>query len=59
MSKCKEMHIGARNQNFTYTLMGSELSVSDQDRDLGMLVDSSTKALTHCVADVKKANSML
>ena len=39
--------------------MGSELSVMDQERDLGVLVDSSMKVSTQCVAAVKKANSML
>ena len=36
-------HVGAKNQNFCYQLMGSELSVTDQERDLGVLVDSSMK----------------
>ena len=53
------MHIGAKNQNFIYQLMGSELSMMDQERDLGVLMDSSMKVLTQCVPAVKKANSML
>ena len=44
--KCKVMHIGAKNQNFNYQLMGSELSVRDQERDLDVLVDSSMKVST-------------
>ena len=57
--KCKVMHIGAKNQNFIYQLMGSELSLMDQERDLGVLVDSSMKGSTQCAVAVKKANSML
>lgn len=45
LSKWKGMHIGARNQNFKYTLKVSELSVMDQERKLG--VDSSMKVLTY------------
>ena len=33
--------------------------MTDQERDLGVLVDSSMKVSTHCVMAVKKANSML
>ena len=39
--------------------MGSELPVMDQERDLGVLVDSSVKVSPQCAAAVKKANSML
>ena len=57
--KCKVMHMGGGNQNFSYQLMGSGLSMTDQERDLGVLVDSSMKGPTQCVAAVKKANSIL
>lgn len=39
--------------------MGSELSVMDENRDLGVLVDSSFKVLIQSMAAVNKANSML
>ena len=39
--------------------MGSELSVMDQERDLGVLVDRSMKVSTQGAAAVKKATSML
>ena len=39
--------------------MGSELAVTEQKRDLGIVVDSSMKMSTQCAATVKKANSML
>ena len=57
--KYKVMHTGAKNQNFIHQLMGSELSMMDQERDLGVLVDSSMKVSTQCAVAVKKANSML
>ena len=57
--KCKVIHSGAKIQNFSYQLMGSELSMTDQERDFGVLVDSLMKVSTQCAAAVKKANSML
>ena len=38
-----------------YRLMGSELSMMYQERDLGVLVDSLMKGSTQCVVAVKKA----
>ena len=41
LRKCKVLYIGAKNQNFIYWVMGSELSVMDQERDLGGQLDES------------------
>ena len=38
--------------------MGSELSVTDPERELGVLVDSSRKVSTQCAVGVKIANYM-
>ena len=51
--------MGQKKPNFKYNLMGSELAVTDQERDLEVVVDSSMKMSTQCAAAVKKANSML
>ncbi|CAM5079620.1 unnamed protein product [Natator depressus] len=59
VDKCKVMHIGKRNPNCTYTMMGSKLAVTTQERDLGVIVDSSLKSSTQCAAAVKKVNKML
>ena len=53
---CKVIHIGGKNLKLS--LMGSELSVTDLERELGVLVDSSRKVSTQCAAVVKKANFM-
>ena len=53
------MHTGAKKTNFKYNLMGSELAVTKQERDLGIVADSLMKMSTQCVATVMKANSML
>ena len=59
VAKCKVMHIGAKNPNYKYTLMGSELAETDQERDLGVVVDNSMKMSRQCVTAIKKANAML
>lgn len=56
VNECKVIHMGANNINFTYTQMEFLLTVLDQERDLGVVVHSSMKIPTHCVAAVKKAN---
>lgn len=40
-------------------MIGYELSVTDQERNLGVLVDNSIKVSTEYVVEVKKENSML
>ncbi|CAM5171781.1 unnamed protein product [Natator depressus] len=55
VDKCKVMNIGKYNPNYTYTMMGSKLAVTTQERDLGVTVDSSLKSSTQCAAAVKKA----
>ncbi|CAM5109917.1 unnamed protein product [Eretmochelys imbricata] len=46
VDKCKVMRIGKHNPNNTYTMMGSKLAVTTQERDLGVIVDCSLKTST-------------
>uniref|UniRef100_K7F0M2 Reverse transcriptase domain-containing protein n=1 Tax=Pelodiscus sinensis TaxID=13735 RepID=K7F0M2_PELSI len=59
VDKCKVMHIGKNNPNYTYSMMGANLATTNQERDLGVIVDSSLKTSTQCAVVVKKANRML
>uniref|UniRef100_K7GG65 Reverse transcriptase domain-containing protein n=1 Tax=Pelodiscus sinensis TaxID=13735 RepID=K7GG65_PELSI len=59
VDKCKLMHNGKNNPNYTYSMMGANLAMTNQERDLGVIVDSSLKTSTQCAAAVKKANRML
>ncbi|CAM4564408.1 unnamed protein product [Caretta caretta] len=59
VDKCKVMHIGKNNPNYTYNMMGANLPMTNQERDLGVIVESSLKTSTQCAAAVKKANRML
>ncbi|CAM4625917.1 unnamed protein product [Caretta caretta] len=59
VDKCKVMHIGKNNPNYTYNMMGANLTTTNQEKDLGVIVDSSLKTSTQCAAAVKKANGTL
>ncbi|CAM4557507.1 unnamed protein product [Lepidochelys olivacea] len=59
VDKCKVMHIGKNNPNYTYNMMEVNLATTNQEKDPGVSVDSSLKTSTQCAAAVKKANGML
>lgn len=44
---------------FTHTLMGSNLEMTDQEKDLEKVVNNLMQMSSLCLAAVKKANSML
>jgi ribonucleases P/MRP protein subunit RPP40 len=57
--KCSVIHIGKGNGQHRYSLCGSLLRESTQERDLGIIVDNSMKFSEQCNAAIKKANSTL
>ncbi|CAM4413494.1 unnamed protein product, partial [Caretta caretta] len=59
VDKCKVMHIGKNNPNYTYNMTGANLATTNQERDLGVIVDSSLKTSMQYAVAVKKANRML
>lgn len=52
------MHIGAKSHT-RYVVTGSELVVTKHLKGLGVIVDSSVKMSTQCVAAVKMGNFIL
>ncbi|CAM5077649.1 unnamed protein product [Natator depressus] len=59
VDKFKVTHIGKQNPNYIHKMMGSKSAVTTQERDLGVIVDSSLKTSTQCAAAIKKADRML
>ncbi|CAM5175590.1 unnamed protein product [Natator depressus] len=55
VDKCKVMHIGKDNPNYTYNMMGANLATTNQEKDLGVIVDSSPKTSTQCAAGSQKS----
>ena len=43
VNKCKRFHIGQTNPHNKYTIAGIDLVESDQERDLGIIVDNKLK----------------
>jgi len=46
--KCKVIHFGRNNLHIKYTSKGTELSVSQHERDLGLNVSSDLKVSSQC-----------
>jgi len=60
VDKCKIMHIGgSRNPHATYTMESIHLQTTDEEKDLGVWIDSSLKPSNHVSHVVAKANQML
>ncbi|CAM4609502.1 unnamed protein product [Lepidochelys olivacea] len=57
--KCKVMHLGINNKNFSYKLGTHQLEVTEEEKDLGVLVDHRMTMSQQCDTAVKKANAVL
>ena len=57
--KCKAMHFGANNPRRKYQMKNHVLEVTDQEKDLGVMVDPSLKFHVHTSTATKKANQIL
>uniref|UniRef100_A0A8C3IEJ8 Reverse transcriptase domain-containing protein n=1 Tax=Chrysemys picta bellii TaxID=8478 RepID=A0A8C3IEJ8_CHRPI len=57
--KCKVMHLGMTNNNFSYKLGMHRLEVTEEEKDLGVLVDRRMTMSRQCDVAVKKANAVL
>jgi len=59
VDKCKVMHIGSRNKQFSYMMKGHQLDVVTTEKDLGVFISSNLKVAEHCYDAYSKANKML
>ena len=57
--KCKVMHFGKDNPRRSYHMNGHILQATDQEKDLGVIVDDNLKFHVHTAAAAKKGNQML
>uniref|UniRef100_A0A452IU09 Reverse transcriptase domain-containing protein n=1 Tax=Gopherus agassizii TaxID=38772 RepID=A0A452IU09_9SAUR len=57
--KCKVMHLGINNKNFSYKLETHQLEVTEEEKDLGVLVDHGMTMSRQCDMAIKKANAVL
>ena len=58
-TKCKIMHMGNMNQQYTYNMDGHALEFIREEKDLGVTVDADLKFHSHTTRVVNKANRIL
>ncbi len=59
VEKCKVMHIGINNDNAKYLMNGVELSVTNTETDLGVMISDDMKPCNQCSKVVKTANKLV
>src|SRR6218665_2667058 len=59
LEKCSVMHMGKGNQELSYEIGGKVLKVSEEERDLGVIMHRSAKPSRQCAEASNKANSTL
>ena len=59
VDKCKIMHLGHNNPKTTYSMGGSNLEETEEERDLGVLIDNKLDFGKHIRTIVGKANRVL
>src|SRR6218665_3959587 len=59
LEKCSVMHMGKGNKELSYVMGGKVLKVSEEERDLGVIMHRSAKPSRQCTETSKKANSTL
>jgi ribonuclease P/MRP protein subunit RPP40 len=57
--KCIVIHVGRANSKFEYTLGDISLKKAINEKDLGVIVDSSMKFSEQCNVAIKSSNSLL
>jgi hypothetical protein len=59
LEKCSVIHMGSKNQEFKYEMGGRLLRVSEEEKDLGVIIHKSAKQSRQCTEAAKKANRVL
>ena len=59
LQKCKIVHFGFNNDRHIYNMENTGLQLTNQERDLGVIVDNELKFSGHIRSAVAKANSRL
>ena len=59
VKKCKVMHIGRNNPKAQYTMNGTVLESTDEERDIGVNVHKSLRPSKQCTESARRANAVL
>ena len=58
VNKCKIMHLGYNNPMISYNMGGSNLEVTEEEKDLGVLIDNKLDFGNHIRCIAGKAKSL-
>ena len=58
-TKCKVLHFGTHNANYSYRLNNHTLDSTKNEKDLGVIIDNELKYHVHAASVTKKANQVL
>ncbi len=59
VEKCKVMHIGINNDKVKYLMNGMEVSNTNSERDLGVMISDDLNPRNQCSKVVKTANKLV
>ena len=59
VDKCSVMHMGRKNEEFQYEMGGKLLRVTEEEKDLGVIVHKSAKPSRQCAEAAKRGNRVL
>ena len=59
VEKCHVVHVGHRNKKFSYEMNGAQLSESEQEKDIGVLVTNKLKPSANCEKAARSATGVL
>ena len=59
VTKCKIIHMGKKNQHYSYTMDGRTLEEVDSEKDVGVVIHKSLKPSLQCAKAAAKANLVL
>jgi hypothetical protein len=59
IAKCKVMHIGRHNPGYEYTMRGTKLGETDEERDIGVMITKTLKPSVQCDKAAGRALSVL
>jgi hypothetical protein len=59
VSKCKVMHVGHNNEKHAYTMKGQQLTETEEERDIGVMVSRQLKPSVQCKHAARTAQTVL
>ena len=59
VKKCRVLHVGRCNPEFSYKIYDQVLETADRERDIGVLIDHKLKPSLQCAEAARRANAIL